>query len=127
MLVLFVNLVFPILVCQVAEPQVSRLCTEAEEFIVMGKWLELASLMITSAELIFSKVSEKGRMLCFTSTLGVVFLLHFGLVPISFMKNLNSMWLVCFVLSSEQESFPNSATLVGYGIVDVRYSPSPFS
>jgi translation initiation factor 3 subunit M len=31
----------------------------------MGKWLELTSLMITSAELIFSKVSEKGRMLIF--------------------------------------------------------------
>lgn len=75
MLVLFVNLVFPILVCQVAEPQVSRLCVEAEEFIVMGKWLELASLMITSAELIFSKVSEKGRVICFTSALGVAFLL----------------------------------------------------
>ena len=50
------------LVCQVAEPQVSRLCREAEEFIATGKWLELASLMVTSAELIFSKVSDKGRM-----------------------------------------------------------------
>lgn len=49
--------------CQVAEPQVSRLCLEAEEFIAMGKWLELASLMITSAELIFAKVSEKGTIL----------------------------------------------------------------
>jgi len=39
---------------------------EAEEFIVMGKWLELASLMITSAELVFSKVSETGRMLFFS-------------------------------------------------------------
>lgn len=52
-----------LLVCQVAEPQVSRLCVEAEEFIAMEKWLELASLMVTSAELIFSKVSEKGRIL----------------------------------------------------------------
>lgn len=52
-----------VLVCQVSEPQVSRLCMEAEEFIAMGKWLELATLMITSAELIFSKISEKGRML----------------------------------------------------------------
>ncbi|KHN28743.1 Eukaryotic translation initiation factor 3 subunit M [Glycine soja] len=51
---------------EVAEPQVSRLCTEAEEFIVMGKWLELASLMITSAELIFSKVSEKDIESIFT-------------------------------------------------------------
>lgn len=54
-----------ILVCQVAEPQVSRLCMEAEEFIAMEKWLELASLMVTSAELIFSKVPEKGRILHF--------------------------------------------------------------
>lgn len=61
--VLLTNLVLPIISCQVAEPQVSRLCMEAEEFIVMGKWLELASLMITSAELIFSKVSEKGRVI----------------------------------------------------------------
>jgi len=51
---------------EVAEPQVSRLCVEAEEFIVMGKWLELASLMITSAELIFSKVSEKDIESIFT-------------------------------------------------------------
>ncbi|QCE07192.1 translation initiation factor 3 subunit M [Vigna unguiculata] len=51
---------------EVAEPQVSRLCMEAEEFIAMGKWLELASLMITSAELIFSKVSEKDIESIFT-------------------------------------------------------------
>jgi len=52
---------------------------EAQEFIVMGKWLELASLMITSAELIFSKVSEKGRMLCF-ATSSIVFIFHFVLI-----------------------------------------------
>ncbi|ESW23336.1 hypothetical protein PHAVU_004G038200 [Phaseolus vulgaris] len=51
---------------EVAEPQVSRLCIEAQEFIVMGKWLELASLMITSAELIFSKVSDKDIESIFT-------------------------------------------------------------
>ncbi|CAJ1977912.1 unnamed protein product [Sphenostylis stenocarpa] len=51
---------------EVAEPQVSRLCMEAEEFIVMEKWLELASLMIASAELIFSKVSEKDIESTFT-------------------------------------------------------------
>nr|DAD35075.1 TPA_asm: hypothetical protein HUJ06_005715 [Nelumbo nucifera] len=32
---------------------------EAQEFIVMGRWLDLASLMLTSADLIFSRVSEK--------------------------------------------------------------------
>ncbi|GAU29178.1 hypothetical protein TSUD_275970, partial [Trifolium subterraneum] len=52
---------------EVAEPQVSRLCMEAEEFIALGKWLELASLMITSAELIFSKVSEKDLESIFTT------------------------------------------------------------
>ncbi|KAK4271912.1 hypothetical protein QN277_020535 [Acacia crassicarpa] len=51
---------------EVAEPQVSRLCREAEEFIAMGKWLELASLMVTSAELIFSKVSDKDVESIFT-------------------------------------------------------------
>ncbi|XP_061366513.1 uncharacterized protein LOC133309728 [Gastrolobium bilobum] len=51
---------------EVAEPEVSKLCMEAAEFIAMGKWLELASLMITSAELIFSKVSEKDIESIFT-------------------------------------------------------------
>ncbi|KAF7822400.1 eukaryotic translation initiation factor 3 subunit M-like [Senna tora] len=55
-----------IFVCQVAEPQVSRLCMEAEEFIAMRKWLELALLLVTSAELIFSKVSEKDIESIFT-------------------------------------------------------------
>jgi hypothetical protein len=45
---------------QVAEPQVNRLCMEAEECMAMNKWVELASLMLTSADLIFSKVAEKG-------------------------------------------------------------------
>ncbi|KAK9116081.1 hypothetical protein Sjap_015028 [Stephania japonica] len=44
---------------EVVEPQVARLCMEAQEFIVMGRWLDLASLMLTSADLVFSKVSEK--------------------------------------------------------------------
>ncbi|KAJ0237257.1 Eukaryotic translation initiation factor 3 subunit M [Hirschfeldia incana] len=44
---------------EVAEPEISRLCREAEESIVAGKWLELASLMVTSAELVSSKMSEK--------------------------------------------------------------------
>ena len=50
---------------KVAESQVSRFCVEAEEFIATGKWLELTSLMITSAELILLKVSEKDRMMFF--------------------------------------------------------------
>ncbi|KAL4652830.1 uncharacterized protein LOC142621832 [Castanea sativa] len=51
---------------EVAERQVSTLCMEAQECIVMNKWLELASLMLTSADLIFSKVSEKDLECIFT-------------------------------------------------------------
>ncbi|PPD88366.1 hypothetical protein GOBAR_DD14693 [Gossypium barbadense] len=39
--------------------QVMRLCMEAQECMVMGRWLDLASLMLTSAELVFPKVSDK--------------------------------------------------------------------
>lgn len=35
---------------------------EAQECMVMGRWLDLASLMLTSADLVFSKVSEKGTI-----------------------------------------------------------------
>ncbi|KAG2710944.1 hypothetical protein I3843_04G049600 [Carya illinoinensis] len=51
---------------EVSEPQVTRLCLEAQECMVMNKWLELASLMVTSADLIFSKVSEKDLECIFT-------------------------------------------------------------
>ncbi|VVA96141.1 unnamed protein product [Arabis nemorensis] len=44
---------------EVAEPEIARLCREAEESIVAGKWLELATLMVASAELVSSKISEK--------------------------------------------------------------------
>ncbi|XP_058080766.1 uncharacterized protein LOC131228948 [Magnolia sinica] len=51
---------------EVAEPQVTRLCMEAQECMVMGRWLDLASLMLTSADLIFSRVSEKDLECIFT-------------------------------------------------------------
>ncbi|KAG8482520.1 hypothetical protein CXB51_024427 [Gossypium anomalum] len=51
---------------EVAEPQVTRLCMEAQECIVMGRWLDLASLMLTSADLVFSKVSDKDLECIFT-------------------------------------------------------------
>ncbi|KAL5713051.1 hypothetical protein ACHQM5_015165 [Ranunculus cassubicifolius] len=51
---------------EVAEPQVARLCMEAQEFIVIGRWLELTSLMLTSADLIFSRVSDKDLECIFT-------------------------------------------------------------
>ncbi|KAG1347778.1 eukaryotic translation initiation factor 3 subunit M [Cocos nucifera] len=44
---------------EVAEPQVTSLCIEAQDCMVMGRWLDLASLMLTSADLIVSRVSEK--------------------------------------------------------------------
>ncbi|KAI7737200.1 hypothetical protein M8C21_021179 [Ambrosia artemisiifolia] len=51
---------------EVAEQQVSSLCLEAQEFIVAGRWLDLASLMITSADLVFSKASDKDLECIFT-------------------------------------------------------------
>ncbi|XP_008805161.1 eukaryotic translation initiation factor 3 subunit M-like [Phoenix dactylifera] len=51
---------------EVAEPQVTRLCIEAQECMVMGRWLDLASLMLTSADLIASRVSEKDLECIFT-------------------------------------------------------------
>ncbi|CAA0808295.1 Proteasome component (PCI) domain protein [Striga hermonthica] len=44
---------------QVAEGQVKRLCVEAQNCMIQNRWLDLASLMITSADVIFSKASEK--------------------------------------------------------------------
>ncbi|XP_020588237.1 eukaryotic translation initiation factor 3 subunit M-like isoform X3 [Phalaenopsis equestris] len=51
---------------EVAEPQVARLCIEAQECMVMGRWVDLVSLMLTSAELITSRVSEKDFECTFT-------------------------------------------------------------
>lgn len=44
---------------EVAEPQVARLCVEAQECMATGRWLDLASLILTSADLVFTKVAEK--------------------------------------------------------------------
>ncbi|KAG6779287.1 hypothetical protein POTOM_015660 [Populus tomentosa] len=53
---------------EVAEQQVSRLCMEAQECMVMNRWLDLTSLMLTSADIVFSnsKVSEKDLECIFT-------------------------------------------------------------
>ncbi|KAJ8775196.1 hypothetical protein K2173_020200 [Erythroxylum novogranatense] len=53
---------------EVAEQQVSRLCGEAQECMVRGRMLDLTSLMLTSADLIFSssKFSEKDLECIFT-------------------------------------------------------------
>lgn len=39
----------------------NRLFVEAQECMVQNRWLDLASLMLTSADVIFSKASEKGK------------------------------------------------------------------
>ncbi|XAR71306.1 hypothetical protein NMG60_11028507 [Bertholletia excelsa] len=51
---------------EVAESHVQRLYDEAQECIVRGRWFDLASLMLTSADVIFSKVSEKDLECIFT-------------------------------------------------------------
>ncbi|KAL5741426.1 hypothetical protein ACOSP7_028158 [Xanthoceras sorbifolium] len=51
---------------EAAEEQVNRLCLEAQESMVMGRWLDLVNLMLTSADLMFSKVSDKDLECIFT-------------------------------------------------------------
>ncbi|KMZ66857.1 Eukaryotic translation initiation factor 3 subunit m [Zostera marina] len=51
---------------EVSEPQVDTLCMEAQDCIVNGRWLDLVSLMLTSADLVFTKVSDKDLECLFT-------------------------------------------------------------
>lgn len=51
---------------EVSEAQVNSLCMEAQECMIEGRCLDLASLMLTSADLIFSKASEKDLECIFT-------------------------------------------------------------
>lgn len=57
---------------EVAEPEVSRLCKEAEESIINGKWLDLATLMVTSADLVSAKISEKDLECTYTIICSIV-------------------------------------------------------
>ncbi|KAF4397653.1 hypothetical protein G4B88_027393 [Cannabis sativa] len=57
---------------KVAEPQVTRLCLEAQECVAMGRWFDLVSLMLTSAEVIVSKVSEKDFECIYTVICNIV-------------------------------------------------------
>ncbi|XP_062106479.1 uncharacterized protein LOC133817872 [Humulus lupulus] len=57
---------------EVVEPQVTRLCLEAQECVAMGRWFDLVSLMLTSAEVIFTKVSEKDLECIFTVICNIV-------------------------------------------------------
>ncbi|RAL46794.1 hypothetical protein DM860_005073 [Cuscuta australis] len=57
---------------EVAEPQVSRLCIEAQECMIGGRWLDLVSLMLTSADLVFAKASEKDLECIFTIISNIV-------------------------------------------------------
>ncbi|KAJ7547824.1 hypothetical protein O6H91_08G105500 [Diphasiastrum complanatum] len=43
----------------IAEPQVARICEEAENLFVDGRWSELVSLLLASADLVLSNSSEK--------------------------------------------------------------------
>ncbi|KAL0381000.1 UNVERIFIED_CONTAM: Eukaryotic translation initiation factor 3 subunit M [Sesamum angustifolium] len=51
---------------EVAQGQVNRLCLEAQECMIQNRWLDLASLMLTSADVIFSKASEKDLECAYT-------------------------------------------------------------
>ncbi|KAL4579534.1 hypothetical protein LXL04_015684 [Taraxacum kok-saghyz] len=51
---------------EVAEPRVTSLCLEAQECMIAGRWFDLASLMLTSAELVFPKASDKDLQCIFT-------------------------------------------------------------
>ncbi|KAG8366964.1 hypothetical protein BUALT_Bualt16G0023000 [Buddleja alternifolia] len=44
---------------EVAEGQLNRLYVEAQECMLQNRWVDLASLMLTSADVVFSKASEK--------------------------------------------------------------------
>ncbi|CAH8259006.1 unnamed protein product [Arabidopsis lyrata] len=57
---------------EAAEPEITRLCREAEESIVKEKWLELSTLMVTSAELVSSKISEKDLECTYTIICSIV-------------------------------------------------------
>ncbi|OEL34065.1 Eukaryotic translation initiation factor 3 subunit M [Dichanthelium oligosanthes] len=51
---------------EVADPEVTRLCLEAQEHILAGRWLDMASLMLASADLLLtspSRVPDKGTSL----------------------------------------------------------------
>ncbi|ONK77620.1 uncharacterized protein A4U43_C02F8640, partial [Asparagus officinalis] len=51
---------------EVAEPQVTRECIEAQDCMLSLRWLDLASLMLTSADLVVSRVSDKDLECIFT-------------------------------------------------------------
>ncbi|CAL5036123.1 unnamed protein product [Urochloa decumbens] len=43
---------------EVADPEVTRLCLEAQEHILAGRWLDMASLMLASADLLLTSPSR---------------------------------------------------------------------
>jgi translation initiation factor 3 subunit M len=49
----------------VAEPEVARLCAEAQQHVLAGRWLDMASLMLASADLLLlsPRVPDKGQQL----------------------------------------------------------------
>lgn len=73
---------------QVADEEVRRLYEEAKQCMDNARWFDLVSLMLTSADVILSKVSDKGTVLSMVS-----------LIP--FFKQLNgyggSVWHDCMI------------------------------
>ncbi|KNA11953.1 hypothetical protein SOVF_130320 [Spinacia oleracea] len=51
---------------EVAQAQVARSSQEAQECMAMERWIDLASLILTSADLVFSKVAEKDTECIYT-------------------------------------------------------------
>ncbi|KAJ0951800.1 putative protein kinase TKL-CTR1-DRK-2 family [Helianthus annuus] len=78
----------------VAEQQVSSLCLEAHEFMIAGRWLDLALLMITSADLVFPKRQIK---LLFVKGTNVDYCIAERVTLVSVMKRLRHPNIVLFM------------------------------
>ena len=48
--------------CQVSEPAVALQVAEAERLLASERYLQLAELLLTSADAVLSKAPEKGRL-----------------------------------------------------------------
>lgn len=45
---------------QIAEPAVAQYCKEAEQLLLESRYVDLANLLLTSADLVLANASEKG-------------------------------------------------------------------
>uniref|UniRef100_A0A8R7QCM8 Uncharacterized protein n=1 Tax=Triticum urartu TaxID=4572 RepID=A0A8R7QCM8_TRIUA len=46
---------------EVADPEVARLCAEAQQHVLAGRWLDMASLMLASADLLLLSPSAPNK------------------------------------------------------------------